>query len=203
MSVTWWVQWALALLLTALGGLGVSSAAEPAVVMGTAAPQGGTAAQTASLGVSISYAGDFYAETFGYAPDAPNIRHYVLVLPAELAARQEEALRALAGLEFPAGNAPGASLREERRGGAWVLDYLYDAPGGEATIALPPGDYLVTGLFIAAPLSREEASVGDDAILYAGITGGGASRRTFVPVTLRVGEQAEVGIVLSDEDGWG
>ncbi len=210
MGAMWWVQWALALLLGALGGLGVSSTTEPPAVMGaapaqtgTAAPDGGTAAQTASLRVVVSYAGDFYSETFGYAPDAPNIRHYALVLPAELAAQQEEALRALSGLEFPAGNAPGLLMREERRGDAWVLGYLHAAPGGEATLSLPPGDYLVTGLFIAAPLSREEASVGDDAVLYAGITGGGASRRTFTPLTLRAGEPAELEIALGDDDGWG
>jgi hypothetical protein len=59
----------------------------------------------------------------------------------------------------------------------------------------------VGGCFIAAPLSREEAGVGDETILYAGITGGGASSEYQV-VALEAGKRKDITITLSDKDGW-
>jgi hypothetical protein len=66
---------------------------------------------------------------------------------------------------------------------------------------LKPGRYYVGGCFIAAPLSREEAGVGDDAILYAGITGGGASS-DYQVVTIEPGGRRDITIFLADRDGW-
>jgi len=82
-----------------------------------------------------------------------------------------------------------------------VLDYLYEAPEGHFVGRFAPGRYHVAVAFIAAPLRREEAGVGEDVILYAGITGGGAST-DYREVTLEAGKSIFVGFALTDANGW-
>jgi phosphoglycolate phosphatase-like HAD superfamily hydrolase/antitoxin (DNA-binding transcriptional repressor) of toxin-antitoxin stability system len=160
------------------------------------APQG-------KLAVAITYAGDFYRETFGYAPDAPNIRHYALILPASaLAEHGKDAAGVFSGLAFPAPDEDVAWRAEVAGAQDWALPYLHAAPGGTIVVPLPPGDYAVWTAFIAAPLSRAEAGVGDDAILWAGVTGGGASTRTPVTVTVAAGATTAVTFPLTDANGW-
>jgi hypothetical protein len=161
------------------------------------APQG-------KLAVTITYSGNFYRETFGYAPDAPNIRHYALILPADVAAHYGRDVDGVfSGLQFPATAATPVQWRPEVDDALdWAAPHLHLAPGGQYTAILKPGEYAVWTAFIAAPLSRAEAGVGDDAILWAGVTGGGASTRTPVTVTVAAGETTAVTFPLTDANGW-
>ena len=156
------------------------------------------------LAVTITYSGDFYRETFGYTPDAPNIRHYALILPAEVAAHYgRDADGVFSGLQFPATAETPVQWRPEVDGALdWALPYLHLAPGGQYTATMKPGQYAVWTAFIAAPLSRAEAGVGEDAILWAGVTGGGASTRTPVTVTVAAGETTALSVPLTDANGW-
>ena len=80
----------------------------------------------------------------------------------------------------------------------WDLTVLHPVP---YQAELKPGQYYVGGCFIAAPLSRQEAGVGDEVILYAGITGGGASS-DYRMVTVEPGRPKDITITLTDKDGW-
>ena len=71
------------------------------------------------------------------------------------------------GLQFPAHAATPVQWRPEVDGALdWAAPYLHLAPGGHYTATLQPGQYAVWTAFIAAPLSRAEAGVGEDAILW-------------------------------------
>lgn len=154
---------------------------------------------TGTLEVDIDYTGSWYVETFGYAREAENIRHYVLVMPDE-AMGQATSHAFFSSLLYPASPDATPSFREEVEYD-WVLDYLYEAPEGHFVGQFAPGHYHVAVAFIAAPLSREEAGVSEDAILYAGITGGGAST-DYREVTLEAGESIFLGFTLTDANGW-
>jgi len=166
-------------------------------------PRGAVATPPGALAITITYDDDFYVETFGYTPDAPNIRHYALIMPVhETAPRLRDAKNAFYWLQFPATADGAPSLRPEAAANTWVLPYLHPAPGGQLTTTLAAGDYLVWAAFIAAPLSREAAGVGDDAILWAGVTGGGASTRTPVTATVKPNETTALDFLLTDANGW-
>lgn len=161
--------------------------------------QSDTAADTPGrLTVDIVYTGQFYRETFNYSKDALNIRHFAVVMPAA----QYEANPHLPGhicssLAFSPVGEP-LQFRSDLREVNWDLSVLHLVP---YQAELKPGRYYVGGCFIAAPLSREEAGVGDDVILYAGITGGGASS-AYQVVTIEPGGQHTITITLTDRDGW-
>ncbi len=154
---------------------------------------------TGTLEVDIDYTGSWYVETFGYAREAENIRHYVLVMPDE-AMGQARSHAIFSALQFPDSPAATPSFREEVDYD-WVRPYLYEAPAGHFVGQFAPGHYHVAVAFIAAPLSREEAGVGEDAILYAGATGGGAST-DYREVTLEAGESLYLEFAMTDADGW-
>lgn len=161
-------------------------------------PASDTTPETGALDVTINYTGSWYVETFQYARDADNIRHFVLVVP------ESEAERADAGwiftsLTFEADGEIG--VREDRQDYAWGLEYLHEAPQGYFTGDFAPGTYVVAAAFIAAPLSREEAEVGEDVLLWPGVTGGGAST-DYQTVAIAAGETTFVTIQLTDENGW-
>jgi hypothetical protein len=154
---------------------------------------------TGTLSVDIDYTGTWYRDTFNYARDAPNIKHYVLVVP------ESEADRASAGEIFvnysfwsgpdePLVNRDGEDL-------SWALDYLHEAPEGYFTGDFAPGRYMLAAAFIAAPLSREEAGVSGDVILYPGVTGGGAST-DYKGIVIEAGKTADIKIILTDANGW-
>ncbi len=167
-----------------------------------APPLGG--APMGKLAVTIEYYGDFYRETFGYTPDAPNIRHYALILPADVAALYgRDADGVFGGLQFPATAATPVQWRPGVDGALdWATPYLHLAPGGQYTATLKPGEYAVWTAFIAAPLSRAAAGVGEDAILWAGVTGGGASTRDPALATVAAGETTVLSVPLTDANGW-
>lgn len=177
------------------------SIALPAHVQALPLPGG---ASQGKLAITIIYAGNFYRETFGYTPIAPNIRHYALILPADTAAQHErDVARVFGGLQFPTTAATPVQWRPEVDGALdWAAPYLHLAPGGHYTATLQPGQYAVWTAFIAAPLSRAEAGVGEDAILWAGVTGGGASTRTPLTVTVAAGQTTALTVPLTDANGW-
>ena len=149
------------------------------------------------LDVTIDYVGSWYRNTFNYSREAENIRHFVLVVP------ESEADRASAGWIFTSLDLQpdGIQVRDDRQEYAWALDYLYEAPGGSFTGDFEPGPYAVAAAFIAGPLSREDAGAGEDAILWAGVTGGGASTE-FQAVEITAGETASLTIPITDANGW-
>jgi hypothetical protein len=85
---------------------------------------------------------------------------------------------------------------------AWVLDYLHLAPGGRYSADLPAGQYQVATAILAAPISREEAAVTEDVILYPGITGGGLSSTAYTTVDVAPDQPQNLNFVLTDADGW-
>jgi hypothetical protein len=150
------------------------------------------------LQVDVDYRGTWYRETFSYTRQAENIMHLVLVMP-ESQVDKATADQIFSSVDFSAG--PGAlSVREDREEFAWALDYLHKAPAGYFRGQFEPGTYYVAAAFVAAPLSREEAGQPDDAILYAGITGGGAST-DYWRIEIEPGENA-ITLSLTDRDGW-
>jgi hypothetical protein len=159
-----------------------------ASLMGTASTE-----MTGTLEVDIDYTDTWYRETFNYARDAENIRHVVLVMPLN------ESENILAGQVFSRLAFPPEEGAEDPYG--WALDYIYDAPDGYFTGGFPPGTYALAAAFLANPLSREEAGVGEDVILWAGVTGGGAST-DFQTVEIEQGETTSVTIGMDDSDGW-
>lgn len=151
------------------------------------------------LDVDIFYADDFYTEVFEYTRYAQNIRHYVLVMP-ESEAENIHPGAVFSSLTFP--TTPGELVAwEGREEYAWAYDYLHEAPGGRFVGHFAPGRYQVAVAFIAAALSREDAGVGDDVILYPGITGGGAST-DFWDLEIEPGETNTITIAMTDADGW-
>ena len=148
------------------------------------------------LDLTIRYTGHWYRETFDYQPDAPNIRHVALVLPAEVAF-EKDAGWVFTSLAFTSSPEPlklndGEDIYEP------MLRYLYDVPQGHTVIELPPGIYKLAVAFIAAALPPPD----EDAILYPGVTGGGASNE-FQEITIEAGETLTLEIELTDENGWG
>jgi len=156
------------------------------------------ASDQGALDIDIDYTGTWYIDTFHYAREAPNIRHFVLVVP------ESEAERAGAGWFFTSLEVqPDGSLkvRGDRQEYAWALDYVYDAPEGRFSGHFAPGTYAVAVAFIAGPLSREEAGVGADVVLWPGVTGGGASTE-FQTVEIAAGDTVTLTIEITDADGW-
>jgi hypothetical protein len=157
-----------------------------------------TSPTTGILAADVVYVGQWYRETFHYSKTAPNIRHFVLVVPAlQYQLNPHIPGHICSQIRFPAeGEMP--QFRDADREVVWDLSVLHTAPY-EAN--LEPGQYYVGACFIAAPLSRQEAGVGEDAILYAGITGGGASSE-YQMVTVEAGQRRTIVITLTDKHGW-
>ncbi len=151
-----------------------------------------------TLKITIDYTGTWYRDTFDYARDAENIKHYVLVMPVS------EAERASAGeifVNFSFWSGEGPLLNRDGEDISWALDYLYEAPGGYFSQDFEPGRYAVAVAFIAGPLSREEAGVSDDTTLYPGITGGGAST-DYQEIEIEAGQITSLIITMTDTNGW-
>lgn len=144
-----------------------------------------TAAKTGTLSVTINYTDTFYHETFNYMPDAPNIYHFVLVLP-ENEANRESASRVLYSLRFSEEGYPWISDPEAQ----WAEKYLYEAPGGRFTGEFAPGLYRLAAVFIAKEPPGETRSMF-----------GGAST-DLQPVTISAGEEALINITMTDDNGW-
>lgn len=153
----------------------------------------------AQLDVEIQYQGGFYTDIFGYAPDAPNIRHVVLVMPEMLAPQTRGSAWIFTSI-VP--DAEGAlTIAEDKPEYAWALDYLYDAPGGMFSGMFKPGRYAVAAAFLAGPVTREESGAGEDVLLWAGITGGGASTEYQI-VELETGKTTAILFPMTDANGW-
>jgi hypothetical protein len=150
------------------------------------------------LHVEIDYRGTWYRETFSYTRQAEHIRHFALVMP-ESQVDRATADQVFSSIDFSTGSGV-LSVREGREALAWALDYVYEAPGGYFRGQFDPGAYYVAAAFVAAPIDREETGQPDDAILYAGITGGGAST-DYQKITIGPGENA-ITLRLTDRDGW-
>lgn len=148
---------------------------------------------TGILEVDIDYGGDWYRETFNYARDADNISHYVLVMP------ESEIGELRAGQVFSRFAFPPEDAAEDEFG--WALDYIYQAPEGYFTGEFEPGTYELAAVFLAASLSREEAGVADDVILWPGVTGGGAST-DFQTIEIKPGETTSITVYMDDSNGW-
>jgi hypothetical protein len=149
------------------------------------------------LSVEILYTGQWYRETFGYEPDAPNIRHVVQIIPVGSADTPDAAGWLFSSLNFSPSPEP-FTVWEGREEYAPLLKYLYDAPQGMAVIELKPGRYNVAAAFIAAPLPPPSG----DVTLYPGVTGGGASNE-FQVVEIVAGKTVYFSVELTDENGWG
>lgn len=152
------------------------------------------------LQVDVDYRGNWYRKTFSYTRQAENIRHFVLVMPASRVA-QATADQVFSSIDFSTGT--GGALPRVRKGReefAWALAYLHEAPAGYFRGQFAPGTYYVAAGFVAAPLSKKEAGQPDDAILYAGMTGGGAST-DYQKIEIKPGENA-ITLSLTDRDGW-
>lgn len=150
---------------------------------------------TGILNIEIQYTGKWYRETFGYEPDAPNIRHVVLVVPVDIVL--DGAGWVFSGLEFAPYPLP-FTMRTDRAEYATMLKYLYDTPGGTTSIELKPGRYNVAAAFLCAALPPP----GGDVFLYPGVTGGGASNE-FQEVEIVAGDRLNLSITLTDNNGWG
>ncbi len=152
------------------------------------------------LQIDVDYRGNWYRQTFSYTRQAENIRHFALVMPASQVDRAT-ADQVFSSIDFSTG--PGvlsAGVRKGREEFAWALDYLHEAPAGYFRGQFEPGTYYVAAGFVAAPLSKKEAGQPDDAILYAGMTGGGAST-DYRKIEIKPGENA-ITLSLTDRDGW-
>ena len=186
--------------------LGATACGPVTPMVGTATPTlepSPTATVTATpptagtLVVEMVYTGQWYRETFNYQPDAANIRHVVLVMPMDSIIQLAGAGWAFSNLKFTPSPEPLA-MREEAVEFIPILDFMTDAPGGVAIIELDPGKYNVAVAFIAAALPPPN----DDAILYPGVTGGGASNE-FQVVEIVAGKTVYFSVELTDENGWG
>lgn len=151
---------------------------------------------TGSLDLEIRYTGQWYRETFNYQVDAPNIRHLALVVPSEVEF-EEGAGWVFTSLAFTP-SPEQIMLREEAYAYEPMLEYLHDAPQGHMVIELAPGTYRLAVAFIAAALPPPN----EDALLYAGVTGGGASNE-FEEIVIEAGKTVTISIELTDENGWG
>jgi hypothetical protein len=155
-------------------------------------------ATTGLLVVDIVYYGQWYRDTFHYSKEAPNIRHFAVIMPeAQFQGNPHVPGQICSSLSFPLDDEP-LQIRSGAGEVNWDLTVLHPVP---YQAELEPGRYYVGGCFIAAPLSRQEAGVGDEAILYAGITGGGASS-DYQIVTIEPGERKDITIALTDKHGW-
>jgi hypothetical protein len=153
---------------------------------------------TGLLAVDIVYYGQWYRDTFGYSKEAPNIRHFAVIMPeAQYQENPHVPGQICSSLSFPLDDEP-LQIRSGVVEMNWDLSVLHPVP---TQVALEPGRYYVGGCFIAAPLSRQEAGVGDEVILYAGITGGGASS-DYQVVTIEPGGRKDITIALTDKHGW-
>jgi hypothetical protein len=152
---------------------------------------------TGILAVEIVYSGHWYRETFNYQPDAPNIRHIVLVLPVDHQLTGERPGPLFSWLKFTPSPEPLA-FRDELLENKPMLEFFHDAPKGIASVELVPGKYNVAVAFIAAALPPPDA----DALLYPGVTGGGAST-DYQVVEILAGETAQLFVELTDDNGWG
>jgi hypothetical protein len=150
-----------------------------------------------TLDVQITYRGDFYVETFDYAPDAENIRHYVLIMPESVAAEADPGW-IFTSIDLESDT---LSVRPDRPEYAWAFEYLYDAPDAHFVGQLDPGTYAVAAAFVAGPASREDVGAGDDAILWPGVTGGGANTE-FQTVTIEAGQTSSLVFAMTDSNGW-
>jgi hypothetical protein len=184
-------RWVFPLMLMA-AALSVMACVFPVFLWSPHAPTTGT------LKVDINYVGSWYRDTFDYARDAANIRHFVLVVPESEASR-DDAGWIFTSLAFQEDGS--LTVSEDRQEYAWALEYVHEAPGGYFEGDFEPGSYAVAVAFIAAPLSREEAGAGSDAILWAGITGGGASTK-YQTVVIDAGKITSITVPVTDEDGW-
>ena len=150
------------------------------------------------LAVDIVYLGQWYRDAFHYSKDAPNIRHFAVIMPeAQYQENPHIPGQICSSLSFPIDDGP-LQIRDGARETNWDLSALHPVP---YQAELEPGRYYVGGCFIAAPLSRQEAGAGDEAILYAGISGGGASS-DYQIVTVEPGRRKDISIRLTDKDGW-
>jgi len=152
---------------------------------------------TGTLVVEFVYTGEWYRETFNYQPTAPNIRHIVLVMPEEGEVILSSPGWVFSTLMFTPYPEPFV-FRPEVTEYVPLLAYLHDAYAGLAEVVLEPGRYKVAVAFIAEALPPPDG----DAILYPGVTGGGASNE-FHTVEVRAGEITHVIYELTDENGWG
>jgi hypothetical protein len=184
-------RWLFPLLLMA-AALALMACIFPVVVWPSSAPQ------TGILKVDINYVGSWYRETFHYARDAANIRHVVLVVP------ESEASRADAGWIFTSlvfQEDGSLTVSPDRQEYAWALEYVHEAPGGYFEGSFAPATYAVAVAFVAAPLTQEEAGAGPDAILWPGITGGGAST-DYQMVMIGAGTTTASTVQVTDDNGW-
>jgi hypothetical protein len=77
---------------------------------------------------------------------------------------------------------------------------VYEAPEGYFRGQFPPGVYHVAAAIVAAPMSKEEAGVSDDAIFWEGMSGGGVSTG-YQRKVIELGENA-VWFNPADWHGW-
>jgi len=106
---------------------------------------------TGKLEVEIRYTGRWYRETFDYRPDAPNIRHLLLVMPVDSGIVLESPGWAFTSLEFTPYPEP-LTVRRELVEYLPLLEFLYDAPQGDATLVLPPTRFFILASPAAALL---------------------------------------------------
>jgi hypothetical protein len=178
------------LLVFLLGSVGCAPA-QPVDEINSLKPATGT------LVIEIAYTGNWYRETFNYQPDAPNIRHMALVMPVDGDITLASPNWIFSNLMFTPSPEP-FTMREGATEYEPLLKYLYDASGGVVSIDLVPGRYNVAVAFIAAALPPPD----NNAILYPGVTGGGASNE-FQVIEVRSGETVHLTVELTDENGWG
>jgi hypothetical protein len=146
--------------------------------------------------IEINYTDQWYREVFNYSPQAENIRHYVLIVP------QDEAEQISPGWIFISIAFPTFPGEMSARPGQEEMElqyvYLHEAPEGRYIAELEPGTYYVAASFIAAAIDSDN----DGAILYPGVTGGGAST-DFREITIEPGKTSAIQINLTDDNGWG
>jgi len=156
---------------------------------------------TGMLDLTINYTGSWYRETFNYQPDAQNIRHVAMILPSNVDFN-DSPWQVFTTLEFTPSPEPLA-LQDVTYAGdpnpyKLMLKYMHDVPQGHATLELAPGTYQLAVSFIAAALPPPN----EDTLLYAGVTGGGASNE-FQEILIEAGKTLILTIELTDENGWG
>jgi len=151
--------------------------------------------------ITITYTGTWYRETFGYTTRAGNIRHYILLMP-EKYSEKTTAGWIFTSLRFPA-TKDVLLMKDDRKKFSWALEYIYKAPGGVFKDYIKPGTYYAAVCFIAAPLTNADIGYPEDkAILFPGITGGGASNE-YQKVTFEAGQEYHLEFELTDGNGWG
>jgi hypothetical protein len=152
----------------------------------------------ALLQVDVDYRGAWYRETFSYTKDADHVAHFVLVMP-EGQVDAATAEQVFSSIDFSAAPATLA-VRAGREEFDWALEHVYFAPEGRFQGTFEPGTYYAAAGFVTAPVTREEAGHADEDILYAGMTGGGASTE-YLRIEIEPGQNALL-LSLTDADGW-